>query len=180
MGKATNTEPTEKQYNRGGIFTGVSHMLSGAGGVVGMIPLSLSAAVIQTSRVAARLPFLLAMASIMLIGLFPAVSQFLAAIPTPVAYAAMFITYTSLLGFGLQDFASQPMDQRTITIAGGSLLTGIGIMFVPAVAWQNMPPLFSFLFGNGLLLGVIVCLILEHLVFPKRKGKETEKDGRAA
>lgn len=180
MGKATNTKTTEKQYNRGGIFTGVSHMLSGAAGVVGMIPLSLAAAVIQTSRVASRLPFLLAMAGMMLIGLVPAISHFLAAIPTPVAYAAMFITYTKLLGFGLQGFASQPLDERTITIVGSSLLAGIGIMFVPAAAWQNIPPLFSFLFGNGLLMGVMVCLILEHVVFPKKGDKAPEKDGRAA
>lgn len=179
MGKATDTEPSSKQYNRGGVFTGVSHVLSGLAGVVGMIPLSLAAAVIQTSRMAARLPFLLAMIGITLIGLFPAVSHFLAAIPTPVAYAALFITYTKLLGFGLKDFASQPMDERTITVGGSSLLVGIGIMFVPAAAWQNLPPLVSFLFGNGLLLGVIVCLVLEHIVFRKREETQ-QKDGHTA
>jgi len=56
MGKATDTVPTEEQYNRGGVFTGVSHILSGLGGVVGMIPLSLAAAVIQTTRMAAACP----------------------------------------------------------------------------------------------------------------------------
>lgn len=177
MGKATNTEPSAKQYNRGGVFTGVSHILSGLSGVVGMIPLSLAAAVIQTSKMAARLPFFVAMGVIMLIGVFPAVSHFLAAIPTPVAYAALFITYTKLLGFGLKDFASLPMDERTLTVGGSSLLVGIGIMFVPATAWQSMPPLFSFLFGNGLLLGVIVCLVLEHIVFRQREDTQTQKDG---
>lgn len=180
MGKATNTEPTLKQYNRGGVFTGVSHILSGLSGVVGMIPLSLAAAVIQTTRMASRLPFMLAMVGIMVIGLFPAISHFLAALPTPVAYAALFITYTKLLGFGLKDYVSMEMDERTITVGGSSLLVGIGIMFVPATAWQNMPPMISFLFGNGLLLGVIVCLLLEHVVFRKREGSEGQKDGHAA
>ena len=177
MGKATNTEPSDKQYNRGGVLTGVSHIISGLSGVVGMIPLSLAAAVVQTSRVASRLPFFVAMIVMMLIGVLPAVSHFLAAIPTPVAYAALFITYTKLLGFGLKDFATLPMDERTITVGGSSLLAGIGIMFVPSAAWQNMPPLFSFLFGNGLLLGVIVSLVLEHIVFRKPGDSQTQKDG---
>lgn len=180
MGKATNTEPTEKQFNRGGVFTGISHIFSGLGGVVGMIPLSLAAAVIQTTRMASRLPFMLAMGGIMIIGMLPAVSHFLAAVPTPVAYAAMFISYTQLLGFGLKDYVTVRMDERTIMVGGSSLLVGIGVMFVPAAAWQHLPALASFLFGNGLLLGVIVCLLLEHVVFRKRGDNETKEDGRAA
>ncbi|WP_411503442.1 purine/pyrimidine permease [Brevibacillus centrosporus] len=179
MGKATDTVPTEQQYNRGGVFTGVSHVLSGLGGVVGMIPLSLAAAVIQTTRMAARLPFMLAMIGIMAIGLFPYVAHFLAALPTPVAYAAMFISYTQLLGFGLKDYVNVKMDDRTIMVGGSSLLVGIGVMFVPATAWQHLPALVSFLFGNGLLLGVIVCLLLEHVVF-RQKGETQKKDDHAA
>lgn len=180
MGKATETEPTEKQYNRGGIFTGVSHLLSGLSGVVGMIPLSLAAAVIQTTRMASRLPFMMAMIGMMLIGLFPLVAHFLAALPTPVAYAAMFISYTQLLGFGLKDYVTVKMDERTITVGGSSLLIGIGVMFVPATAWQHLPPLASFLFGNGLLLGVLVCLLLEHVIFRQPEAAKKQKDDHAA
>ena len=180
MGKATETEPTEKQYNRGGVFTGVSHLLSGLSGVVGMIPLSLAAAVIQTTRMASRLPFMIAMIGMMLIGLFPLVAHFLAALPTPVAYAAMFISYTQLLGFGLKDYVTVKMDERTITVGGSSLLIGIGVMFVPATAWQHLPPLASFLFGNGLLLGVLVCLLLEHVIFRQPEVAKKQKDDHAA
>ncbi|MFD2370325.1 purine/pyrimidine permease [Brevibacillus sp. GCM10020057] len=180
MGKATDTVPTEEQYDRGGVFTGVSHILSGLGGVVGMIPLSLAAAVIQTTRIASRLPFMLAMVGIMVIGLFPHVAHFLAALPTPVAYAAMFISYTQLIGFGLRDYVNVKLDERSIMVGGSSLLVGIGVMFVPSAAWQHMPPLVSFLFGNGLLLGVIVCLLLEHVVFRKSGEDARQKDGHAA
>jgi xanthine/uracil permease len=176
VGRATGQPATVREYNRGGIFTGVSHMLSGMAGVVGMIPLSLAAAVIQTTRMAARLPFMVAMLSMMLIGMLPGVSQFLAAMPTPVAYAAMFVSFTQLLGFGLKDLASARLDERAITIVGSSLLLGIGVMFVPAAAWKQLHPLLSFLFGNGLLLGVLVCLLMEHVVF-RRPRTTMEKDG---
>lgn len=179
MGKATAAPPTAGLYNRGGIFTGVSHVLSGLSGVVGMIPLSIAAAVVETTKMAARLPFLLAMAGMMLIGLLPPISQFLAGLPTPVAYAGMFITYTQLLGFGLKDISSVELDSRAVLVAGSSILAGIGVMFVPTTAWQNLPSFASFLFGNGLLLGVLVSMILEHLVFRQKREAKQEKDGQS-
>ncbi|UFJ41303.1 purine/pyrimidine permease [Brevibacillus humidisoli] len=174
VGKAAKEEPTGRQYNRGGVFTGVSHVISGASGVVGMIPLSLAAAVIETTKMAARRPFILAMLAMMAIGILPSVSQFLASVPSPVAYAAMFVTYTQLLGFGLKDFTKVEMDERNITVIGSSLLIGIGVMFVPSAAWQGLHPLLSYLLGNGLLLGVLVSLLLEHIILPRRSKR---KDG---
>lgn len=178
VGMAAKQPAARKAYNRAGVFTGVSHILSGASGVVGMIPLSLAAAVIETTKIAARLPFILAMTAMMAIGILPGVSHFLASIPTPVAYAGMFVAYTQLLGFGLKDFAKVKLDERAVTIIGSSLLTGIGIMFVPAGAWQHLHPLASYLLGNGLLLGVLVALLLEHVVF-SRQSDETQTSGSA-
>ncbi len=169
VGRTVEHEATAHIYNRAGVFTGVSHLLSGLSGVVGMIPVSLAAAVITVTKMAARLPFMLGMLILMVIGLQPGISQFLAALPMPIAYAAMFVSFTQLLGFGLKDFASIKLDERSVTVIGASLLTGIGVMFVPANAWQQLHPLMSYLFGNGLLLGVLLSLLLEHVVFPKKK-----------
>ncbi|WP_139491755.1 purine/pyrimidine permease [Brevibacillus dissolubilis] len=175
VGRAVNQVADSKQYNRGGVYTGVSHLLAGFSGVVGMIPLSLAAAVIQATKLASKLPFILAMVLMMGIGIFPTVSQVLAAMPTPVAYAAMFVAYTQLLGFGLKDFARIQLDERAITVIGSSLLVGIGIMFVPPGAWQSLHPLLSFLLGNGLLLGVLVALFMEHVVFRVKKDQEGQQ-----
>ncbi|MFM1653806.1 purine/pyrimidine permease [Brevibacillus sp. B_LB10_24] len=177
LGRVTGKEAGLREFNRGGVFTGVSHLLSGTSGVVGMIPLSLSAAVIETTKMAARLPFIVAMIAMMAIGILPGVSHFLASIPTPVAYAAMFVTYTQLLGFGLKDFTRVQMNERSIIVIGSSLLIGIGVMFVPTEAWKTVHPLLSFLLGNGLLLGVLTALLLEHVVFRQPKAKE--KNGPA-
>ncbi|MBO8163571.1 MAG: purine/pyrimidine permease [Brevibacillus sp.] len=176
VGKAARAEPTGARYNRGGVFTGISHIISGASGVVGMIPLSLAAAVIETTKMAARRPFILAMLAMMVIGILPSAAQFLASVPAPVAYAAMFITYTQLLGFGLKDFGKVAMDERNVIVLGSSLLIGIGVMFVPTDAWKSLHPLFSFLLGNGLLLGVLIALLLEHVVLPRR---QKQPDGKS-
>ncbi|WP_134687069.1 purine/pyrimidine permease [Brevibacillus migulae] len=175
MGRTVEQEATTRIYNRAGVFTGVSHMLSGLSGVVGMIPLSLAAAVISVTKMAARLPFMIAMIALMVIGLQPGISQFLAALPTPIAYAAMLVSFTQLLGFGLRDFTSIKMDERAITVIGLSILSGIGVMFVPAEAWRGLHPLISYLFGNGLLLGVLLSLLLEHVIFPQKKEATPER-----
>jgi len=175
MGRTVEQEATTNIYNRTGVFTGATHMISGLSGVVGMIPLSLAAAVISVTKMAARLPFMIAMIALMLIGLLPGVSQFLAALPTPIAYAAMLVSFTKLLGFGLRDFSTMKMDERAITVVGLSILSGIGVMFVPAGAWQGLHPLISYLFGNGLLLGVLLSLLLEHIVFPEKKAAMPEQ-----
>ncbi|MGE5701228.1 MAG: purine/pyrimidine permease [Clostridia bacterium] len=177
VGQSAGIAATKEAFNRGGIFTGVSHMMSGLSGVVGMIPLSLAAAVIQTTKIASRLPFMLAMVLTMLIGIFPMISNFLTSIPTPVAYAAMFVSYTQLLGFGLKDFARSELDERGIIVIGSSLLIGVGVMFVPTEAWKSLHPLLSFLLGNGLLLGVLVALLMEHVILPKRAKQTKKTDG---
>ena len=169
VGRTVQHEATTRIYNRAGVFTGVSHLLSGLAGTVGMIPVSLAAAVISVTKMAARLPFMIGMFALTVIGLQPGISQFLTALPMPVAYAAMFVSFSQLLGFGLKDFASIKLDERSTTVIGASLLTGIGVMFVPANAWQNLHPLMNYLFGNGLLLGVLLSLLLEHVVFRKKK-----------
>ncbi|MGD8192837.1 purine/pyrimidine permease [Brevibacillus ginsengisoli] len=175
VGRVVQQEPTQGQLNRGGIMTGVPHLISGISGVVGMIPISLAAAVIETTKIASRRPFIFSMIAFMVIGILPPISQLLASIPTPVAYAAMFVTYTQLLGFGLKDFAKVNLDQRTITIIGSALLVGIGVMFVPVDAWKSLNPLLSYLLGNGLLLGVLLALLLEHVVFKEKKTSEEKK-----
>ncbi|WP_232698806.1 purine/pyrimidine permease [Brevibacillus daliensis] len=177
IGIATDKKAESKEFDRGGIFTGVSHFVSGFSGVVGMIPLTLAAAVVQTTKIASRLPFMIAMILMMLIGIFPSISNLLATLPTPVAYAAMFVAYSQILGFGLRDLKRLDFDERNIIVVGSSLLLGIGLMFLSPGAWVEMYPMFSFLFSNGLLVGVIVSLLLEHVIY--RKPREEKRDESA-
>ncbi|KIV50769.1 permease [Aneurinibacillus migulanus] len=163
-----NIRPREEDYRRGGIMTGVAHLLSGFGGIVGLVPLSISAGVIQVSRIAARLPFIIAAIMLILLGVLSPVSRILAGLPSPVGYAVMFVTYTQLLGFGLRDFGRIILDERNVLIIGFGLLGGIGLMFVPPEALQVLPPIFSYIFGNGLVMGVLLIIFMEQVVFRSR------------
>ncbi|MED0675837.1 purine/pyrimidine permease [Aneurinibacillus thermoaerophilus] len=164
VSQVVGVRPQEENYRRGGIMTGVAHILSGVGGIVGLVPLSIAAGVIQVSRIASRLPFIVGSVMMMLLGILPPVSRILAGLPSPVGYAVMFVTFTQLLGFGLRDFGRVILDERKILIVGFGLLGGIGLMFVPPEALRSLPPIFSNLFGNGLVMGVLLVIFMEQVV----------------
>jgi xanthine/uracil permease len=168
VSQVVHVQPTEKDYKRGGVMTGMAHILSGIGGIVGLVPLSIAAGVIQVSRIASRLPFIVASVLLMLLGVLPPVSRILAGLPSPVGYAVMFVSFTQLLGFGLRDFGRIVLDERNILIIGFGLLGGIGLMFVPAAALQTLPLLFRYIFGNGLVMGVLLIIFMEQVIMRKK------------
>lgn len=169
IGKVVHVQPGEAEYRRGGLFTGVAHMLSGTFGIVGLVPLSITAGVIQVTRIASRLPFLLSCGLLMLLGMLPQVSRVLSGLPAPVGYAVSFVSFTQLVGFGLQDLGKVTWNERTIMIIGFGLLAGIGIMFVPSEAMKTLPPFISYIFGNGLVMGVLLIIFLEQIVLRKKR-----------
>jgi len=156
-------------YKKGSIFNGLANILAGLWSGIGMIPLSISAGFIGITGMAARTPFILACLMIMLVGLLPPVGNFFAGLPLSVAYAVTFISFTQMIGFGMKSLASVELDQRSLTVFGLSLMTGVGFMFLPPKVFTQMPSILQYILSNGLLLGVILSLILEHIIFPKNK-----------
>lgn len=165
MGIAANDQPTKKAYNRGGIFTGVTHILSGVGSTVGMVPLSVAAGMIEITGVAAILPFVISTVMIILIGLIPSIGMFFAALPSPVGYAVLFTTFAQLLSFGFKEYSKIEFNSRNLTVIGFSIMLGTGVMFIPEDALKTIHPLFSYLLGNGLIVGVLFSMLLEHVIY---------------
>jgi xanthine/uracil permease len=172
VGNVANFKPANADYKRGGVVTGVAHILSGVGGIVGLVPVSIAAGVIQVSRIASRLPFVVASFMMLFLGLMPSVSSLLAELPSPVGYAVMFVTFTQLLGFGLQDLGRIQLSERNIMVIGFGLMAGIGLMFVPVEALRSLPPFVSYLAGNGLVIGVLLIIFLEHVVLRSSRDRK--------
>jgi xanthine/uracil permease len=111
------------------------------------------------------MPFLIGSLIIMLIGVIWPLGQFFTMMPSSVAYAVAFVPYSQMIGIGLSNFTSIELNQRNLLIIGLTLLTGVGLMFVPPTAYVNMPLILQTVISNGLLMGIILVLILEHVVF---------------
>jgi len=171
MGHAANITPKDKEFNRGGIFTGVAHLLSGIGSTIGLVPLSTAASMVSMTGIAARVPFIISTIMMMILGFIPTVGTFFAALPSPVGYAVLFTAFAQIMTFGLRDYSMVEMNQRNLTIIGLSLMLGVGVMFIPQENLATLHPAVSYLLGNGLILGVLFGMLLEHIVYRKTELK---------
>lgn len=174
MGRTVHTQPQAKQFRRTTFVSGVGTALAGVFGVLGNVPLATSASFVQLSGIATRLPFQLANGLLIVISLFPSVGQFFATLPEPVGYAVLFTVFGQLLGFGLKDFQSMRLDQRDLFVISLSIMSGVGIFFISPQSWVRLPSIVGYLLDNGLMVGVSLVLILEHLVF--RRGTPATVD----
>lgn len=166
--EAAGEKTTDRAFNRGAIGTGLGTVLTGMFGIVGIVPLASSASLVSLTGIASRLPYLLGAGAVCVLGLFPVVGEWVATLPAPVGYAVLFTVFGQLLGFGLRDYQRLAMDQRDVFVISLSVITGVGIYFVPATAWANLPRMLSYIVDNGLIVGIALVLLFEHVVFKRR------------
>jgi xanthine/uracil permease len=151
------------QMNKGSLTLGINQGLSAVFSSVGVVTLASSSGFIQLTGQKRRRPFLYASLLLAIIALFPPVVAFISLIPAPVANAALLATFVQLMGIGLRNIASQKLTQRRLTILGVSFLIGVGLMFMPQEAFQQVPSIVQNLISNGLLVGTILIIVLEQL-----------------
>lgn len=152
---------------RATLISGIGNGLSGILGVVGLVPLTVAASLVSLTRNASRLPFVIASSLVILIGLFPWLGNVFSEMPVPVGYAVLFTVFAQLLGFGLQDIRKLEFTQRDLFVVGIPLMLGVGTYFISGSSWRAAPPVLGYLLDNGLIVGVVCVIILEHIVFHK-------------
>lgn len=150
---------------KGGVCNGISNLLSGLLAGIGTVPIANAAGFVEMTGVGARLPFLLAAVILMLVGLIWPLGQFFTSIPAPVVYAVSFVAFTRMVGIGFTNLLRVRLNQRNLIIIGLTLCISVGLMFVPPAAYAGLPVVFQLVCGNGLLMGIVLVLLLEHLVF---------------
>ncbi|MED3561789.1 purine/pyrimidine permease [Bacillus xiapuensis] len=169
VGIATEREIQPQEYSKGIFGNGVNLFLSGIFSVVGVVPLSISAGFISTTGIKARMPIVGGAILIMVSSFFPYISEFFSTLPIEVAYTSLFILFSQIMGFGIRDLMEQVPSSRNLLVIGLSLMVGIGMMFVPTNSFETIMPWLRNIMANGLLVGLILCLILEHVVFREKK-----------
>ncbi|HEX7065465.1 MAG TPA: purine/pyrimidine permease [Bacillales bacterium] len=169
---ADAVEKERPNYNRSGFIMGINQMLAGLFSTVGGVPLSAAAGFITTTKIKERLPFLVGSAAVLLVSLFPAVTSFFASIPMPVGYATIFLSIASLAGIALSQYRTVVGEERPRFIISFSLMAGLGTMFIPEQAWDGLPKVLASIMSNGLVVGVLICILLEQIM---RSGNRPEK-----
>lgn len=158
------------EYQKGIFGNGINLLLSGLFSVVGVVPLSVSGGFISTTGIKEKRPLIIGAVIILAAGFFPYIGEFFSTLPLEVAYASLFIPFSQMLGFGVRDLMGRQPTSRNLLVIGLSLMVGIGMMFMPAESFASVVPWLRNIISNGLLMGLILCLLLEHVVFPENLG----------
>lgn len=158
----------EVNYTRAGFVMGINHIIAGCFSVIGSVPIAAVAGFISTTRIKERLPYLIGSAVILVMSFLPVVMAFLASLPVPVGYATLFLSISSLIGIGMKELRTVLDDEHAPSIISLSLMAGFGLMLLPASALASLPDSLVSLVNNGLIVGVIICIILEQLFRKKQ------------
>lgn len=160
--------PSSDGYDKGLFASGVANIMSGLGGGVGTIPFAISAGLVSVTGNASSPPFILACLMFIAMGVFPPLGRVIGSIPQPVAAAVLLVSGSSLVVIGLKDMLQEGINIRETYIIGLSLLIGIGVMLLPSSYWTKVPPWVAGALSNGVIVGTLSSIFLEHILL-KRK-----------
>ncbi|WIY61277.1 purine/pyrimidine permease [Bacillus arachidis] len=161
----------QNRFKHAGIITGINQLLGGLFSAIGPVAISGSAGFIATTNIYKRLPFILGSSFIIIISIFPKITAFFAAIPVVVGYAAIYPVFASMIGLAFREYDTVQNKERLFRVAGLSLFTGIGVMFVPPQAFSSLPPFLASFLSNGLVLGSVMAILLE-VLFSRSKEEQ--------
>ncbi|MBO1518939.1 purine/pyrimidine permease [Oceanisphaera pacifica] len=157
-------QPSMKDaLNGSSLASGISHVMAGGLSTIAVVPLPITAGFIQLTNDQRRAPFMVACILLAGVSLFPAAVGFLSLLPAPVANAALLAAFIKLVMLAFQLLTKYPLDQRSGTILGVTVLLGVGCMFLPPELYRDWPGLAQYLLGNGLLTGTLIVLVMEQV-----------------
>lgn len=160
--------------SRGIFINGVAGIFCGVTGLVGMVSYSVSPGVVLANRVASRYATAVGGIILMVAALVPKLAALLAMVPSPVVGAALCVAMGAQTGSALDNVSAGGMQRRDYFVVGLPVLLGTLVGFMPPGLLQQAPFAFRVFFGNGLIIGIVLVLLLEHIVLRNRKPSERE------
>lgn len=153
-----------KRFNRTIGIHGLATVLCGLFPTVAFMPYVSSTGIVRMTGVAARKPFYLASVLMIFMGLLAPVGTFFSTIPNAVGYAALIMIYALIMGQGFSELKKVEFTNRENFIVGISMLIGMGVMFLPTSAFEGLPQVAGYILSNGLIDGMAVAFLLEHVI----------------
>lgn len=167
LGAMLGTADIEKRNRRGVGITGVMNIISGGLGVIGPVNYSMSPGVIASSSCASRYAMLPAGVGLIICAFVPSLIAVLSSIPDTVIGVILLYLMGTQLAAG---FHMMVADNSVVSFHDG-LILGLPVMvslLFCMVPMDIIPSLLRPIIGNGFVMGVIVVLFLEHIVFRRK------------
>lgn len=177
IGEMLHADKMDKRVKRGVGISGISNILSGSIGTIGSVDYSMSAGVISATGCASRYTLIPAGLGLIACAFFPQVVSVLNHIPTIVMGTLLLYLMSTQLSSGLMMLVREKSVSvfEDGIVVGLSLMVAILISFISAEAANQMPGIIKPIVGNGFVMGVITVLLLEHIIFRKKKDSESDK-----
>jgi xanthine/uracil permease len=159
------------RLQRGLSVTALANIASALVGVLGPVNYSMSPGVISASRCASRWTLVPAGIGMMLCGFSPRFTAIFSSVPPVVIGTVLLYVLCAQVATGLLVVYQQSATVRYEhgLSVGLALLVGTSVAFLPPEVLKTIPALLRPILGNGFVVGVLLCLMLEHLVFPAHK-----------
>ncbi|UCF31361.1 MAG: purine/pyrimidine permease [bacterium] len=160
----------KRKIERGIAFTGVGGLAAALFGVVGTVSYSLSPGVILVTRVGSRFPVLICGLFLMVLAFLQKPGAVLASIPDSVVGAALFVTLAAQMGVGISlvTRGGNEMTVRDYLVIGLPILMGTAASMLPPQFLTMFPAPTRALMGNGLIVGIVLVMLLEHVVLRQK------------
>ncbi|HUL31273.1 MAG TPA: solute carrier family 23 protein [Thermodesulfobacteriota bacterium] len=171
ISEVVGTEDLENRIHRGIGMTGVGGVIAGCLGVSGLVSLSISPGIVLVTRVASRYALTMSGAIMILCAFIPKLWALLTAVPPSVIGSVLLVVLSSqlLVGINIMLPGKGTIERRDYFTIGLPILIGAMISIIPKEFFQLFPNIIASLVGNGLVMGILFSLLLEHVLFRQRK-----------
>lgn len=162
------TGPVYMKRLKGGVLAnGLNSMLSAVFNTFPNSCFGQNNGVIQLTGVASRYVGYVVAIMLVVLGLFPFVSDFVLSIPEPVLGGATLVMFGTIAASGVRIVSRETLNRRAIMIMALSLAVGLGVSQQPLIL-QFAPEWLKTLLSSGIAAGGITAIVL-NLVFPYEK-----------
>jgi NCS2 family nucleobase:cation symporter-2 len=150
-------------------ITGAAGIAAGMFGAIGTVPKSTSPGVVLTTRVASHYAQLACGFIITATAFIPKLGAMLASVPDPVIGGATLVILSSQVGVGIRTATrgKKTFSSRDGFVVGLPVLLGTALPLLPSGFFQHLPILMAAFLRNGLAVGMLVVILLEHLILKK-------------
>lgn len=149
--------------------TGAAGIAAGMFGAIGTVPKSTSPGVVLTTRVASQYAQLACGFIIAAAAFVPKLGAVLASVPDPVIAGAILVILSSQVGLGIRTATrgKKTFSSRDGFVVGMPVLLGTALPLLPSGFFQGLPILLGAFLRNGLSVGMIIVILLEHVIMKK-------------
>jgi len=146
--------------------TGAAGIAAGVSGALGTVPFSTSSGVVLVTRVASHYAQLACGFLIAVCAFTPKLGAVLASVPDPVIAGGILVILSSQVGLGIQTVTrgKTRLSPRDGLVVGLPVLLGTALPLLPSAFFQKLPMLLAAFIRNGLAVGLLAVVLLEHLI----------------